>query len=105
MEDGKNEAMNSGETVIEELATRQFFLTVAAGKRLIGKATAALPEVAHALVEGTLVVLAGSTNGYVAEEILKQAGLEKGFSRKGFLRGVTTAPGHKLNQGAPGESF
>jgi len=45
----------------------QFVLTVAAGKRLIGKALAAHPAVQAASRSATLVIIAGTTNGYVAE--------------------------------------
>jgi len=39
-------------------------------KRLIGKAVAALPEVQHALEHAQIVISHGSTNVYVAEEIM-----------------------------------
>jgi len=48
------------------------------------------------LKKGTLVIVAGTTNGYVAEEILAAAGQAKGFSRKGFRRGVTIPEAAKL---------
>jgi len=65
------------------------------GKRLIGKAMALHPAIKGVLEEGTLVIIAGTTNGYVAEEILKSLGQAEGFSRKGFRRGLTVAPGAK----------
>ena len=74
---------------------RQFCVTVSMGKRLIGKALAAHPDIQAVLEKGTLVVLAGTTNGYVAEEILASLGQEEGFSREGFRRGMTVAPGAK----------
>ena len=49
---------------------RQFCVTVSMGKRLIGKALAVHPDIQAVLKKGNLVVLAGTTNGYVAEEIL-----------------------------------
>jgi len=63
------------------------------GKRLIGKAMALHPAIKGVLEKGTLVIIAGTTNGYVAEEILKSLGQAEGFSRKGFRRGLTVAPG------------
>lgn len=75
---------------------RQYLLTVAAGKRLIAKGVARHPAVAAAVARGTLVVVAGSTNGYVAEEILTALGQAQGFTRKGFRRGATVAPGATL---------
>jgi hypothetical protein len=44
--------------------------TVAQGKRLIAKAVSKLPEVISALSEGTIAIGRGTTNGYVAEEIM-----------------------------------
>ncbi len=49
----------------------QFILTSAAGKRLIAKATASHPSIKKALKSGTVVIIAGTTRGYVAEELLK----------------------------------
>jgi hypothetical protein len=72
---------------------KQFCVTPAAGKRLIGKAMAIHPHIKPVLKKGTLVVIAGTTNGYVAEEILKVLGQAEGFSRQGFRRGLTVAPG------------
>jgi hypothetical protein len=72
---------------------KQFCVTTAMGKRLIGKGMAQHPDVKGAFEQGTLVIIAGTTNGYVAEEILKSLGQAEGFSRKGFRRGLTVAPG------------
>jgi hypothetical protein len=71
---------------------KQFCLTTSMGKRLIGKAMARHPELLGVLERGTLVIIAGTTNGYVAEEILKDLGQAEGFSREGFRRGMTVAP-------------
>jgi hypothetical protein len=49
---------------------KQVLLTTAAGKRLIGIALAAHPEIKRTLANGTLVIIAGTTNGYIAEEIV-----------------------------------
>ncbi|MDF1513193.1 MAG: hypothetical protein P1S60_05225 [Anaerolineae bacterium] len=72
---------------------KQFNLTTAAGKRLIGKGMAQHPEILRVLEKGTLVIIAGTTNGYVAEEILSASGQMEGFSRVGYRRGMTVAPG------------
>jgi hypothetical protein len=77
----------------------QFVLTPAAGKRLIAKAVAQHETVRHALRQGTLVIVAGTTNGYVAEEILTAAGLADGFTRNRFFRGITM-PGPAARRGA-----
>ena len=55
---------------MSDLQTYSFVLTVSEGKRLIAKAVAALPAVQKAMREGTVVVTKGTTNAYVAEELL-----------------------------------
>ncbi len=82
------------------MKTQQQFLTVSAGKRLIAKAVLALPEMVAAWENGTIVVMAGSTNGYVVEECLRKAGVDLPFDRTSFVRGVTTAPGRKIPERA-----
>ncbi|MBN1943987.1 MAG: hypothetical protein JW849_11900 [Phycisphaerae bacterium] len=71
---------------------KTFVLTPAMGKRLIGKAVAAHPAVRSACKNGTVVVIAGTTNGYAAEEILAALGQAEGFSRGRFFRGATLPP-------------
>jgi hypothetical protein len=44
-------------------------LTVAESKRLIGKAVAQMPVVKNALANGMVIIIKGTTNAYVAEEI------------------------------------
>ncbi len=75
---------------------KQFCVTTSMGKRLIGKAMAVRPDIQSILKKGTLVIVAGTTNGYVAEEILATLGQAEGFHRKGFRRGMTVAPGAKV---------
>ena len=75
---------------------KQFVVTPSAGKRLIAKAVASHPAVLDALKNGTVVVVAGTTNGYLGEEILKILGIFKGFSRKRFFRGITLPPGSNV---------
>jgi len=81
---------------------RQFAITPVMGKRLIGKGMAAHPAIAEVLADGTLVILAGSTNGYVAEEILVRAGQAEGFTRVGFRRGEVFPPGFDASTAAKG---
>jgi hypothetical protein len=73
---------------------KQYIITPAAGKRLIGKALALHPEIQSAVAHGTVVIVAGTTNGYVAEEILGRIGAlgEEGFDRRRFFRGITLPP-------------
>ncbi|MBN1867932.1 hypothetical protein JW916_11645 [Candidatus Sumerlaeota bacterium] len=71
---------------------KQFVLTPAAGKRLIAKAMVKHPAVRGALESGTLVIIAGTTNGYVAEEVLAHVGQSEGFAGRRFFRGITPPP-------------
>ena len=71
------------------MTLKQFFITPAAGKRLIGKAMSMHPIIKNVLVNGTLVITAGTTNGYIAEEILKSIGVAERFSKRRFFRGIT----------------
>jgi len=83
----------------------QFILTPAAGKRLIGKALAAHPTVQAASRYVTLVIIAGTTNGYAAEEILLGLAQADGFSRKRFFRGIVLPSGRTTKEGRlPDES-
>ncbi len=68
---------------------KQFLITPAAGKRLISKAVLKHPSIQNTLNKGTLVIVAGTTNGYVAEEILSEINQQHGFSRKRFFRGIS----------------
>jgi len=63
-------------------------LTVAQGKRLIARAVAQLPEVQRALQLGMVAIGRGTTNAYVAEEILGHR-LPKGE----YVAGRTLPPG------------
>ena len=84
---------------------RQYPLTPAAGKRLIAKALKVHPLVTQALRGGRLVIVAGTTNGYVAEEILNHIGQAVGFSRQHFFRGLTVAPASITRMGgSPGNT-
>jgi hypothetical protein len=68
---------------------KQFLITPAAGKRLIAKTLASHPAIKKALKNGTLVIVAGTTNGYVAEEIFRTNTISNDFSRERFFRGIT----------------
>ncbi len=74
------------------MCMKQFVVTPSAGKRLIAKAIAQHPDVKAALKQGTIVVVAGTTNGYIAEELLSSLGVSEEFSRKRFFRGITLPP-------------
>lgn len=72
---------------------KQLCVTPAMAKRLIGRGIASRADIKRVLTEGTLVIIAGTTNGYVAEEILTSLGQAEGFSRHGFRRGMHVPPG------------
>ena len=71
---------------------KQFLITPQAGKRLIARTLANHPAIIKVLKNGTLVIIAGTTNGYVAEEILRTHKISNDFSRKHFFRGITIPP-------------
>ncbi len=71
---------------------KQFLITPAMGKRLIAKTIANHPAIRKAIKNGTVVIIAGTTNGYVTEEILKSHNITGNFSRKHFFRGITMPP-------------
>ena len=75
---------------------KQFVVTPSAGKRLIAKALVSYDAVLNALKQGTVVVVAGTTNGYVAEELLKTIGVSEGFLKKRFFRGITLPPSQSV---------
>ena len=77
---------------------RQFSITPAAGKRLIGKAIAKHAAVMTALKGGTVVIIAGTTNGYVAEELLASIGQAEDFRRNRFFRGIVLPPSRPTAQ-------
>jgi len=72
---------------------KQYIITPAMGKRMIGIALTKHPVIKEVLINGTIVIIAGTTNGYVAEEILKSLGQAVGYDRYGFRRGVVTPIG------------
>jgi len=59
-------AADSGSDKIVQSGT---ILTVAESKRLIGKAVAQMPIVKNALANGMVIIIKGTPNAYVAEEI------------------------------------
>lgn len=63
-------ALDAAEVAEVDLAQAQVVLTVAESKRLIAKGVAQMPIVKAALKSGIVSIAKGTTNGYVAEEIL-----------------------------------
>lgn len=62
-------------------------LTPSESKRLIGKAVASMEVVKKALKSGLVIIIKGTTNSYVAEEILKEP-----IAKERYARGIV-APG------------
>lgn len=77
---------------------KQFVITTAASKRLIAKALSVRSDIESVLRSGTLVIIAGTTNGYVAEEILSKLNQDEGFSRRRFFRGVILPPNRPVTE-------
>ncbi|MBE6117907.1 MAG: hypothetical protein E7188_05100 [Erysipelotrichaceae bacterium] len=73
----------------------QVFLTPAAGKKLIARAVCRLPEVVSAMKDHTIVIIKGTGNAYIAEELLHQ--IHEPFTGKGFYRGISVPPGTELS--------
>ena len=68
-----------------------FTLTPAESKRLIARGIAALPEVREAKEEGYLLVGRGSTNGYIAEELLGEPVEKEKYVAGQVIKGITCA--------------
>lgn len=85
-------------------------LTSSESKRLIGRAVARMPEVRQALAEGRIIIGNGTTNAYVAEELLGTkvpkwrfaAGVIAG-SRLDVTPGANRLPPFALKHGKPFE--
>jgi len=67
------------------------FLTPSESKRLIGKAVASMKQVKHALKSGMIIIIKGTTNSYVAEEILGRRLEKSRFSRAVIIPEAITA--------------
>jgi hypothetical protein len=65
-----------------------FTLTPAESKRLIAKAVAAVPEVLKAKKEGYLIIGRGSTNAYIAEELMNQTIEKEKYVAGQVVKGV-----------------
>lgn len=73
--------------------TLEIMLTVAMGKRLIARGLMADEQVSCAMRNHKLLIIGGSTNGYVVEEALRALGDNRPFDKRGFRRGVTVPNG------------
>lgn len=77
------------------MTTYNFMLTVSMGKRLIAKGLMNDEYIRDIMMNHRLLIMSGTTNGYVAEEALKAIGDETPFDKRTFRRGITVAPGAK----------
>jgi hypothetical protein len=69
-------------------------LTPSESKRLIAKGVTNIGEVQRALRHGTIIITLGTTNAYVAEEILNiLPGSEREIDRQRYASGVITSEG------------
>ena len=69
-------------------------LTPSESKRLIAKGVTNLEEVQRALKHGTIIITLGTTNAYVAEEILNALpGSEREIDKQRYAAGVITSEG------------
>jgi len=85
---------------------KQINLTPAMCKRLISMGLLRDDAIQKVLARGRLVIVGGTTNGYVAEEILNHLGQGEDFSRVGFRRGMTTPAGSDVPRiDFPGDIF
>lgn len=62
-------------------------LTVSASKRLIAKGVVNYPKIKHALKNGKIIITRGSTNAYIAEELLGNT-----LDKPAFILGKTLSP-------------
>ena len=76
----------------------QISLTPAAGKQLIALALAQNEHLLNAAQEHTVVIVAGTTNTYVAKAVLEAVG-ESGFTGSHFFRGIVS--GQPVPAGLP----
>lgn len=72
-----------------KLKSIQISLTPAAGKQLIALALAQNEHLLNAVREHTVVIVAGTTNTYIAKAVLEAIG-EEGFTGKHFFRGIVS---------------
>lgn len=68
-----------------------FTLTSSESKRLIARAVAAMPEVQEAMNEGYLIIGRGSTNAYIAEELLERSIEKEKYVAGQIIRGIPCA--------------
>jgi hypothetical protein len=83
-----------------DIVSAAFVLTPAAGKRVIGKAVASLPEVKRAAEHGRLLIANGTTTSYIIEALTGQP-----IDRFGYCVGVVTEGKYVENSAAEKSLF
>lgn len=76
----------------------QFIISPAAGKRLIAKGLSQNQTIQKALTQSIIVIIAGTTNAYVAEELLKMTNQGSEFKKEHFFRGLVLPPSAKITE-------
>ena len=79
------------------MKTVQILITVPMGKRLIARGLLADPAVQEVLHRAKLLIVAGTTNACVAQEVLRAIGSTVELHPGSFRRGVSVAPGARLS--------
>lgn len=74
------------------MKSKQIFLSPSAGKKLIALALAQDPSVVEAMEKHTVLVVAGTTNAYLAEALLARIG-DADFEKYRFFRGIIRREG------------
>lgn len=80
------------------MRTEQFLITPAAGKRLIAKEIVQRVDMQEALKNRKIVVIAGTTNLYIANELLAMLGSSLRAVGPAFHRGALPAPGAAMEK-------
>ncbi len=80
-----------------DIVRAQAVLTVAEGKRLIARGFKRLPEVRRALAQGRILITHGTTNTYIAEELLDRK-IEHGAFVIGQTLPSVGAPRHRVKK-------
>lgn len=78
------------------MSIRTFMLTVGQCKQLIAQGLLVEPRVREAMFHHRLLIVAGTTNAYIAQEALKLIGDDTPFDADSFRRGITVAPGAEV---------
>ncbi len=79
------------------MKNQQLFITPAAGKQLIAMGVTRHPRVQQALKDHKLLIVGGTTNSYIVNELMRITG-KTPIDPKAFYRGISVPHGAKLNR-------